>query len=334
MKTMFQKISENMSEEGSYQMKNMSDGLIMTSNIINTTEYTNSSLYRQLVGILGQHVNQESQLHEVLMNCLGPQEDPKSHLVEVTVVQLSIPLYHEIHHQNSLGEVQKHIHLHSTSSQKLNTENQNQHTAKQARERAETHRNEERQKTKERKRMWSSMCRKCSRRSPYNRCTSSMSRKWQRGSPPQEMHKFNVQKMTEGVPHKRCTSSMSRKLQRGPSTKDAQVQCPENGRGGPPTKDAQVQYPENGRGGNPTRDAQVQCPEVPDKTDREGGKGGHSDNRSNGSGGAKLGKHTSKMGQTAEDKQGGPYTVSAPEGWPNIGKDSKSGRMQERLLHG
>ena len=67
---------------------------------------------------------------------------------------------------------------------------------------------------------------------------------------------------------------------------------------------------------------------------RDAAEGGHSDNWSKGSGCPKGGKHTPKMGQTAEDKQGGPYTESAPEGWQNIGKDSKSGRMQEGLPHG
>ena len=58
----------------------------------------------------------------------------KPHLIEVTVVQLSIPLLHETHHQNPLGEVDEQVQLHSTSIQKLNTQDHNQNTANQARE--------------------------------------------------------------------------------------------------------------------------------------------------------------------------------------------------------
>ena len=47
-----------------------------------------------------------------------------------------------------------------------------------------------------------------------------------------------------------------------------------------------------------------------------------------------MGKNTPKMGLTAEDKQGGPHIELAPERWQNIGKDSKSRRMQEGLPHG
>ena len=46
------------------------------------------------------------------------------------------------------------------------------------------------------------------------------------------------------------------------------------------------------------------------------------------------GKPTPKMGQTAEDKEGDPQTESAAKQWQTIGKDQKSGRMEEGLPHG
>ena len=96
-----------MSEERCYQMKNMSAASNMTSRITNTTENTNSSLYQQIMDILGQHINQETQSHKVLMKLVGRENARVPNLVEVTVLQLSIHLLHEIDPQNPRREVEE-----------------------------------------------------------------------------------------------------------------------------------------------------------------------------------------------------------------------------------
>ena len=164
-----------MSEEGCYQMKNISDASNMTSRITNTTENTNSSLYQQIVEISGQQINQEMQSHEVLTKLVGREDAWVPNLMEVTVLQLFIPLLHKIDPQNPWREVDEGVKLQSTSSQTLNPQNHYQNTMSQAREGAKTHREgDEREKTEK---------------------TDNKNVEFQveglEEVPPQQMHKFN-----------------------------------------------------------------------------------------------------------------------------------------------
>ena len=187
-----------MSEEGSYQMKNMSDALNTTLSITNTTENTNSSLYRQIVGILSQHINQETWSHEVLTKLVGREETQIPHLVKVTVLQLFIPLLHEIDPQNPWREVEEPVKLQLTSTQTLNPKHHNQNTASQAREQAKMQRDRDKRKTREE--------------------TDNQNVEFQveqlEEVPPQQMRKFNVQKMEDHVPQQQMHKFNGRKLQR------------------------------------------------------------------------------------------------------------------------
>ena len=132
-------------------MKNISDTSNMTSRITNTTNSTNSSLYQQIVQILGQHINQDTQSHEVLTKLVGHPDTRVSNLVEVTVLQLSIPLLHEIDPQTPQTQVEEEVKLQAMSSQTLNPQKQDQNTTSQARDKAETHRERESRDLREKK---------------------------------------------------------------------------------------------------------------------------------------------------------------------------------------
>ena len=100
---------------------------------------------------LGQHINQDTQSHEVLTKLVGCPDTRVSNLVEVTVVQLSIPLLHEIDPQTPQTQVEEEVKLQAMSSQTLNPQKQDQNTTSQARDKAETHRERESRDLREKK---------------------------------------------------------------------------------------------------------------------------------------------------------------------------------------
>ena len=93
--------------------------------------------------ILGQHINQENQSHEVLIKLVGRTDTRVPNVVEVTVLQLSIPLLHEIDPQTPQTQVEEQVKLQATSSQTLNPQKDHQNISSQARDKAEMHQERE-----------------------------------------------------------------------------------------------------------------------------------------------------------------------------------------------
>ena len=152
------------------------------------------------------------QSHQVLMKLVGQEEAQIPHLVEVTVLQLSIPLLHEIDPHNPQREVEEPVKLQSTSSQTLNPEHHNQNTANQAREGAKMQRDRDERKTRE----------------ETDKQNVDFQVEQLEEVPPQQMHKFNVQKMEDCVPQQQMHRFNVQKLQR----KQKRRKKPEEEKGG------------------------------------------------------------------------------------------------------